>query len=768
MNDDNNKNEDYMDKNVSRGSHPIQQESARKNNNSTVDGTDSSGVSNEPNSNNSKAKKGHSMAMGLALRSIDYESTEQPSAPRRGTSVNDADVDAHGSSADKLIVKELLVHKKSSSEDMRNSRHRHQYEKDAKNLSLYSASKPPSPRQPGLQPLAGSNNNDGLNAKQAMMMHRDPRLAQNKTNDKESGGGGNLAYVDEDVSVALSIPRVVRGSHETLTTPMDDELLRPTQRLIKVRPEAGCPLPGAYAARQSQTFVTDVLDTSNRSNSTPEGSQEANSSPGMRQSSSLHVEESFGSQVSGSVKSSHRKSWFLFAGIVLVLLVFGIGTGVGLAMSGNETAPSPPSCSLDNVVDECSGDALSNFQSDIPSCVTDQYQTLRNTFIDRFRIAAPEESSCTPENLALLSTALHTNETTADKTIFNRFGLSFLYFATGSSAVLKTEGWTSETPHCEWGARLRHIQCNNSGDADHVTSIRLGSSDLTGSIPSYLPLFLPFLHTLDVKDNSLTGTLPPELANLSHLSVATNALTGTISSAFTGSKTLIEFTVSENANLRLNRDQTFFSGTQLRSLDLTGIDFQTGAIPTELLLLTNLVDLGMGELELTGTVPNAIFSLTKLKNLLMHSNKLTGTLRSEFGDMLNLEQLDLSYNSFNGTIFSELGELTNIQELYVEYNSLTGTIPSELGRLTKLAYLSVLYNMLTGQMPTELGQLTSVETLFFGKNKLSGTIPPELCALRSLDNMTEFGSPPFGALGIDLGGLVCLDTMPECCEPMPS
>ena len=71
-------------------------------------------------------------------------------------------------------------------------------------------------------------------------------------------------------------------------------------------------------------------------------------------------------------------------------------------------------------------------------------------------------------------------------------------------------------------------------------------------------------------------------------------------------------------------------------------------------------------------------------------------------------------------------------------------------------------------MPTELGQLTSVETLFFGKNKLSGTIPPELCALRSLDNMTEFGSPPFGALGIDLGGLVCLDTMPECCEPMPS
>jgi hypothetical protein len=805
MNDNNNKNDDYMDKNVSRGSHPKQQESARTNNNSTVDGTDSSGVSNKRNSNNSKAKKGHSMAMGLALRSIDYESTEQPSAPRRETSVNDAD--ALGTSAGKLSGKEGLYDQKGS-EDTRNSSIRHQYEKDAKNFSSYSASKPTSLSQPGLLPSAGNNNNDSLNAKQAMMMQPDPRLAQNKTNDDESAGSGIIATDDEDVSVALSMPRLVRAPHLTMTTPIDSELLLPTQRLIKVQPEAGCPLPGAYAARQSRTFANDVLDTSNRSTSTHEGSHEASSMPDMtstsidndlsprrpqlaatnndsvaigsmtndllpsthvRESSPLDVEESFDSQVSGNVKSSHRKRWFLFTGIVSVLLVVGVGIGVGLAMSGNKTAPSPPppSCSLHTVVDECSGNALPNFESDIPSCVADQYQTLRNKFINQFSIAAPEETSCSPENLALLSTALHTNETTANTTISDRFGLSFLYFATGSSAALKMEGWTSETPHCEWGARLQHVECNNSGDADHVTSIWLGSSDLTGSIPSYLPLFLPFLHTLDVKDNSLTGTLPSELASLSYLSVVANVLTGTISSAFTGSKTLIEFTVSENANLRLNRDQTFFSGTQLRSLDLTGIDFQTGAIPTELLLLTNLEVLGMGDLDLTGTVPNAMFSLTKLKNLLMHNNKLTGTLRSEFGGMLNLVQLDLSYNSFNGTIPSEFGKLTNIQELHVEYSSLAGTIPSELGRLTNLSYLSMLHNYLTGQMPTEMGQLTSVRTLFFGKNRLSGTIPPELCALRLLDAMAEFGSPLFGDR-IDLGGLECLDTMPECCEPMPS
>ncbi|KAI2489335.1 hypothetical protein MHU86_25248 [Fragilaria crotonensis] len=404
-------------------------------------------------------------------------------------------------------------------------------------------------------------------------------------------------------------------------------------------------------------------------------------------------------------------------------------------MSGNKTEPGPPpppaACSLDTVLDECSGNPLSTFQSDIPSCVADQYQILRNTFSNQFRIAAPEEKSCSPENLALLSTAQHTNETTSDTIISNRFGLSVLYFATGSSPMLTTEGWTSDMPHCDWGARLLQVECYNSGDPDQVTTIWLASSDLQGYLPSNLPLFLPYLETLVVSNNLLISTLPSDLAS--------------------------------NANLRLSRDQPFFSGTQWQYLELDGVDYQSGAVPTELLLLTNLVYLDMGFMDLTGTFPNLMSSLTNLENLLMPTNKLTGTLPSELGEMLNLKHLDLSYNVFNGTISSDLGELASIQALGVEYNALSGTIPSELGRLTQLTALSVLNNKLTGQMPTEMGELTSIQYLYFGNNQLTGTIPAELCALKSQGNMTAFGSLP---ACVDFGGLTCPETMPECCEPI--
>lgn len=801
MNDDNNnKNKDNMDKNVPPGSNSKQQSSvARNTNSSNVNGTDASTLSNKHNSNNSNVKNDYSRSMNQVIRNIDYESSSQPAAPRRVTS--EADVDGSGSG--KKSVEQILDEQKRS-EVARSSSNSHQYEKDAKNFSSYAASKPTSPSQPVNLPREGGNTNDGLNAKQAMAMGRDPRLAYRKVDDYDDNlNGGSDAADDEDVSVALSMPRLVRAPQRTSSTPYDSELLLPTQRLIKVQPEAGCPVPGAYAARAS---ASDALDASNRPYPIPEDSHdlEASSTPEMsstrsdndlvpRQphfsaatndesdtiasfgdeplpSSPHHVEES-GSNGSSNLKSKHRKRRFIFVGIASLLLVVGVGAGIGIAMSGSKTeanSPPPPSCSIDTVLDECSGNSLSTFQSDIPSCVADQYQTLRNTYSIQFRIAAPEEKSCSPENLALLSTALHTNETTSDTIISNRFGLSVLYFATGSNAMLKTEGWTSDAPHCEWGARLQQVQCNNTRDPDQVTIIWLGSSDLEGYLPSNLPLFLPNLHTLDVSSNSLTSTLPSDLASLSYLLVASNLLSGMISYAFTESKTLVHFTVSDNANVGLSRNQSFFSGTQLHILGLKGVDFQTGGLPTELLLLTNLVELDMGDMDLTGTFPNAIFNMTKLEYLMMPLNTLTGTLPSELGEMVNLKQLVLSYNSFNGTLPSQLGNLTNIEELSVEYNSLVGTIPSELGRLTQLSTLSVLHNELTGQMPTEMGLLTDIRTLYFGLNELSGTIPVELCALKSQGSMTEFGSPPLEDGGIDVGGLACPDTIPECCEPISS
>ena len=682
----------------------------------------------------------------------------------------------------------------------------HQYEKDAKNFRSDSVTVPPSFYQ-GVLLAAGNNDNknDNVDAN-AMAVEPNPRLGQND----DDAGGVASSSADDELSLDLSMPRLVRAPQRTATTPVNSELLQPSQRLIKVQPEAGCPQPGAYAARQSRTFANDRADSDNHTYSIPEDSQNLASSntldlpltssnddlfprepslqaattsvtftmaplggdyepsTHMRHSSSLHVDESFGSESPGYMKPNRRRWCFIGAGIAALALVVGIGTGIGLAMSGNkpESSPQPPSCSLETIFDECFESELPSFQSEIPSCVVDQYETLRKTYTSKFRLSAPEEKSCSPENLALLSSALHTTQSTSDTTISNRFGLTVLYFATGSSNTIKSEGWTSEIPHCEWGSRLGQIECNGTGDPDHVTGIELVSCGLHGYLPSNLPLFLPYLETLDVHDNALTGTLPADFASLSNLSVRKNLLTGSISSAFTKSQTLIEFIVGDNLNLTLSRDQPFFSGTQLRSLDLNGVNFYTGTVPTELWLLTNLVGLSFRDMELNGTFPSELFELTKLQVLVMPGNRLTGTLPTGFGAMLNLEELELSSNSFNGTIPSEVGELPRILELLLDYNSLVGTMPSELGRLTQLRVLSVYSNELTGQMPMEISRLTSVQSLLFGENNLSGTIPEDVCALKSQGTMIEFGSE-YDGLALDVGGLSCPDSMPECCNPIP-
>ena len=757
-----------------------------------------------PNGGNRQQQRGrdNSNSISQPFRNMDYDPMEQPHAPRRGTTDSSAGVGEQNANEwdqeQKITGSDVTL----AMTDASTLSQHDPYEKDAKGISLDTA-KVPTSLNINERLTGGENNTNGIDADAtAMKMEREPRFDQNDNN------ADAVAVIgDDEFSLDLSLPRLERAPERTATTPINAELLQPIQRLVKVQPEAGCSLPGAYSAGQSRPFPNDPanaddytytisedlqVQATNGMSDLPSSSgdeyllppepllQTAAASAGTFTAASLgcvdersahtslHVEESSASPGSGYLKPSCRTQWFIGACIIVLALAVGIGTGVGLSMSGNktETSPSPPSCSLDTVLDECSGSSLSSFQSEIPSCLVERYEAFRKTFTSTFRIAAPDEKSCSPENLALLSSSLHTTHDTSDTILSDRFGLSVFYFATGSDTALRAEGWTSELPHCDWGLRLGQIQCKSTGNAGHVTGIWLNARGLKGYLPSNLPLFLPYLETLDLTDNLLSGSLPTALSKILYLAVNRNLLTGTISSAFTESTTLIEFIVSDNAELRLSRDQPFFSGTQLRALDLAGVNFPTGTVPTELLLLTNLVELNLGRMELTGTIPLELFDLTKLQTLEMQTNRLTGTLPTNLRAMLNLEVLELGFNSFNGTIPSEVGELQSIMTLYLEFNSFVGTIPSELGRLTRLSFLSLYSKELTGQMPMEMSQLTTIQNLLFGKNNLSGTLPEELCALKLQGTMILFGST-YDSADLDLGGLSCLDSNPECCSPIP-
>ena len=92
--------------------------------------------------------------------------------------------------------------------------------------------------------------------------------------------------------------------------------------------------------------------------------------------------------------------------------------------------------------------------------------------------------------------------------------------------------------------------------------------------------------TLNLYNNQLTGTIPPEIGNLTNLTylvLVGNQLTGEIP--------------SEIGNL-----------TNLTSLQLFGNQL-TGSIPPEIGNLTNLMGLGLGNNQLTGEIPESICNL---------------------------------------------------------------------------------------------------------------------------------------------------------------
>ena len=138
----------------------------------------------------------------------------------------------------------------------------------------------------------------------------------------------------------------------------------------------------------------------------------------------------------------------------------------------------------------------------------------------------------------------------------------------------------------------------------------------------------------------------------------------------------------------------------------------SGALPTELMQLTNLNYLGLSNNQISGSIPTDIGNLTKLTALDLSYNQLTGTLPSSLG---NLRELILCYFGVNsnltGDIPPSLGNLTKVEDLFLNECDFTGKIPSELGNMTNLKKMLLSSNRLSDTLPTNLGNLQNLKTM---------------------------------------------------------
>lgn len=221
-------------------------------------------------------------------------------------------------------------------------------------------------------------------------------------------------------------------------------------------------------------------------------------------------------------------------------------------------------------------------------------------------------------------------------------------------------------------------------ESGHVTKLNLINNQLIGTIPPELG-DLNSLAGLFLGNNQLSGNIPPELGNLSNLTelyLYKNQLNGSIPP---GLGNLTNLTV-------LNLQENLLSGS----------------IPSELETLTNLTSLYLNKNQLSGNIPIELTSLTNLSRLSLANNKLTGNIPPGLGSLTSLITLNLAFNQLDGSIPPEQADLTDLTLLYLNDNQLSGTIPNELGGMTSLEELRLQGNQLSGDIPASFVNLVNL------------------------------------------------------------
>jgi Leucine-rich repeat (LRR) protein len=148
-----------------------------------------------------------------------------------------------------------------------------------------------------------------------------------------------------------------------------------------------------------------------------------------------------------------------------------------------------------------------------------------------------------------------------------------------------------------------------------------------------------------------------------------------------------------------------------------------------------------------GPIPTEIGLLTLLVEIFLSNNELSSTLPSEIGQLSNLSLLHIRDNEFVGKLPSQWGE--QIADLDLHGNSFSGMLPIALTELFHLKFIDASFNNFSGTLPSYFSKFQAVQRLNLGNNmKISGTLPSfESVALNLLDVSNTSITLPMSAAG---------------------
>ncbi|CAL9766819.1 unnamed protein product, partial [Musa acuminata subsp. burmannicoides] len=270
-----------------------------------------------------------------------------------------------------------------------------------------------------------------------------------------------------------------------------------------------------------------------------------------------------------------------------------------------------------------------------------------------------------------------------------------------------------------------------------LRDLDLSSSSIKGRIPNWLPSSLEYLY---LSNNEISGDVPQYLPNLIDLDLSNNSLSGHLPPRIANIMPHLQFLDLSNNSFSGQLPSKISNTMQMLDWFDLSMNHLSGSIPSSFCQNKYLLVLRLSKNNLSGELPNCWKNSSSLFILDVSSNKLQGRIPDSLSNLQSLQSLHLSNNNLIGQIPLSLKGCTNLVTLDLAYNNFIGNIPVWIGEsLSYLKTLSLRSNAFNGSIP-ELSHLISLQILDLSNNALSGSIP------RSFGNFSALrGSPSYNS-----------------------
>lgn len=281
-------------------------------------------------------------------------------------------------------------------------------------------------------------------------------------------------------------------------------------------------------------------------------------------------------------------------------------------------------------------------------------------------------------------------------------GLKKFYDALDGDNWFVSEWFKDNDDPCSWYG----LECTAEEEGTgirHIESISLSNNNLKGIIPDSIAEDFPFMISLDMPSNNVTGPLPA-------LPPKTYAISFRFNTVKTFPPNLCELTLLEYSHLDFNEiyDQ----------------------IPSCFGKLSKLAVFGATHNKIYGQLPQDLGNLVKLETLMLGGNNIEGFIPEELYNLPLLQTLDLTGNKFLGELYTPGSVLKELDLGSTMISSdMMKLISSKDNDTKELLYLDVSNTNIQGDISDILPHLNTGKSL-------------EKLRLLSLQNSHVYGVSP--------------------------